>query len=441
MISDINTERLVMGTILSYPKLLPEAREYLSPDCFTDPKLREMYAIVTELADKGEPVNVLTVTAALQTHDTHLVPTDIIDVSMNVCFSDLSYEVRVLYELNIRRRLGLIGQEFINASESLADPLDELLNSARDRIAGVYRESSGGIRKLKDVVSEVKDIIDHNLKGEKVSGTPTGFSVIDEDGGLHESDLVVIAGATSQGKTSFALSLTLNASCLGSRVAYYSLEMTNRQLSARMIAMKSNVPSKDILYSPLPQDSLHKVEQGINNLPLDNMFFDDKSTNNIDSIIASIRVMKIKHGIDGAVIDYLQILSVTTRRDGNNEQFLGEVARRLKNLAKELGIWVVILSQLRRDPDNPVPDINKLRGSGQIAEAADMVILVYRPETYNKRYPKPYEDRETHNTAMIDIAKSRNIGTKKFLCTFIPEITMFTDKDAAVAKSDEDMPF
>ena len=125
----------------------------------------------------------------------------------------------------------------------------------------------------------------------------------------------------------------------------------------------------------------------------------------------------------------------------NNEQFLGEVARRLKNLAKELGIWVIVLSQLRRDVDNPVPSIDKLRGSGQIAEAADMVMLVYRPEVYGKHYPKPFENRITHNTAMIDIAKSRNIGTKKFLCTFIPEITMFTDEDAGVAKNDEDMPF
>lgn len=441
MISDVKSERLVIGTLLSYPSQLPGAREYLTPDCFTDPQLREMYILMTELADKGEPVNILTLTRALAARQTHIAPEDIVYVSSNVLTSSVDYEVKVLYELNARRRLGFIGQEFINASESLAEPLDEILNSARDKLTGIYRESTGGIRTLKDVVVELRGIIDRNLAGEKVDGTPTGFSVIDEDGGLHESDLVVIAGATSQGKTSFALSMVLNASCLGSRVAFYSLEMTSRQLSARMVAMKSLVPSKDILYSPLPQPDLQKVDKGINNLPLDNLYFDDKSTNNIDSIMASIRVMKIKHGIDGAVIDYLQILSVTTSRDGNNEQFLGEVARRLKNLAKELGIWIVALSQLRRDNDNPVPSIDKLRGSGQIAEAADMVMLVYRPEVYGKNYPKPYENRETHNTAMIDIAKSRNIGTKKFLCTFIPEITMFTDKDAAVAKDDEDMPF
>lgn len=441
MITDINTERLVIGTLLSYSGKIPEVREVLNDDCFTDPKLQELYSLMCSIADEGKPVNIVTVTSAIGSHQTHLTPADVMDAAGIVCNGDLVPYIDRLHDIYARRKLWFIGQRFISASGNELEPLDQLVNSARDEIAGIYQSSNGGIRKLKEVVVELRDIIDRNLRGDKVEGTPTGFSVIDEDGGLHESDLVVIAGATSQGKTSFALSMVLNASCLGSRVAFYSLEMTSKQLSARMVSMKSLVPSKDILYTPLPSVDLQRVDKGINNLPLENMYFDDKSTNNIDSIIASIRVMKIKYDINGAVIDYLQILSVTTGRDGNNEQFLGEVARRLKNLAKELGIWIIALSQLRRDIDNPVPSIDKLRGSGQIAEAADMVMLVYRPEVYGKNYPKPYENRETHDTAMIDIAKSRNIGTKKFLCTFIPEITMFTDEDAAVAKNDEDMPF
>lgn len=441
MITDINTERLVIGTLLSYPAKLPEARETLNVDCFTEPKLQELYALMCAIADEGKPVNIVTVTSALGSRQTHLVPGDILDAGQMICNSDLSPYIERLHNVYARRKLWFIGQKFISSSNNEIEPLDEIVNVAKDELTSIYQESTTGIKKLKDVVIELRGIIDRNLTGEKVEGTPTGFSVIDEDGGLHESDLVVIAGATSQGKTSFALSMVLNASCSGSRVAFYSLEMTSRQLTARLVAMKSNVSSKDILYTPLQQIDLQKVDSGMGKLPLDNMYFDDKSTNNIDSIIASIRVMKIKYDINGAVIDYLQILSVTTGRDSSNELFLGEVARRLKNLAKELGVWIIALSQLRRDNDNPVPSIDKLRGSGQIAEAADMVMLVYRPEVYGKHYPKPYENRETHNTAMIDIAKSRNIGTKKFLCTFVPEITMFTDKDASIAKSDEDMPF
>lgn len=432
MITDIQTEEIVIGTFLSYPNTLVEAREYLSNDSFTDPKLRELYQVITAIADAGEPVNIITATSALGKHQTHLTPTDIIEASNHVCVGELMPYVLRLHEIEARRKLWFIGQEFIKASSNEIEPLDNILNSAKDSISSIYQQGTSGIRDLKCVVQELRKVIDSNLSGEKLEGTPTGFSMLDEDGGLHSTDLVIIAGATSQGKTSFALSVILNASCRGSKVAFYSLEMTSKQLAARMVAIKSKVSSSDIMYSRLEELQLKRVEHGIGELPLDNVFFDDNSTSSIDSIISSIRVMKIKHDINGAVIDYLQILTVNSGKDSNKEQMLGEVARRLKNLAKELDIWIIALSQLRRDIDNPVPDINKLRGSGQIAEAADMVMLVYRPEVYGKKYPNPYDDRQTHNTAMIDIAKSRNIGTKKFLCTFIPEITLFTDEDAAV---------
>ena len=443
MITDVPTEELVIGTFLSYPNRLAEAREYISPDSFTDPKMRELYMLITETADNGDPVNIITVTSALGKHSTHLTPDDVITASNHVCVGELMPFVMRLHEVEARRKLWFVGQELVRASGNELESLDDILNSAKDAISGIYQQGTSGIRDLKDVVTDLRKVIDGNRKGEKLEGTPTGFRTLDEDGGLHGTDLVVIAGATSQGKTSFALTVMLNASCQGARVAFYSLEMTSRQLAARMVAIKSKVRSSDIMYSRLADGDLKRVERGIGELPLDNVFFDDNSTSSIDSIISSIRVMKIKHDIDGAVIDYLQILTVNAGREINKEQLLGEVARRLKNLAKELGIWIIALSQLRRDPDNPVPDINKLRGSGQIAEAADMVMLVYRPEVYGKKYPDPYGNRETHNTAMIDIAKSRNIGTKKFLCTFIPEITLFTDEDAAVSawKPDEDTPF
>lgn len=432
MIADVQTEELVIGTFLTYPRTIAEAREYLSPDSFTVPKLREIYLLVTQIADNGDPVNIITVTSALGKCQTHLTPADIIEVSDHACVGDFMPYVLRLHEVETRRRLWFVGQEFIRASGNEVEPLEDILNSAKESISSIYRQGTSGIRDLKDVVQDLREVIGRNRSGAKLEGTPTGFSVLDKDGGLHNTDLVVIAGATSQGKTSFALSVMLNASCQGAKVAFYSLEMTSKQLAARMVAIKSRVSSSAIMYSRLGETDLSRIEHGIGKLPLGNVFFDDNSTSSIDNIIASIRVMKIKRDINGAVIDYLQILTVNSDKGSNKEQMLGEVARRLKNLAKELDIWIIVLSQLRRDVENPAPDINKLRGSGQIAEAADMVMLVYRPEVYGRKYPNPYEDRQTHNTAMIDIAKSRNIGTKKFLCTFIPEITLFTDEDAAV---------
>ena len=128
--------------------------------------------------------------------------------------------------------------------------------------------------------------------------------------------------------------------------------------------------------------------------------------------------MAMKHNIKGAVIDYLQILNVNKKGNANGEELLAEAARRLKNLAKELNIWILALSQLNRDSINPSPSVNRLRGSGQINEAADITMLLYRPEVYQRRYNAPFESTETKGTALIEIAKGRNIETFKFIAGF-----------------------
>lgn len=151
--------------------------------------------------------------------------------------------------------------------------------------------------------------------------------------------------------------------------------------------------------------------------------------------------MKLKYGITGAIVDYLQILTVNMK-GSNKEQMMGEAARRLKNLAKELDIWIIALSQLNRDSINPIPSLARLRDSGQIGEAADVVILIYRPELYGKFYPEPFQNAETKGTAMIDIAKGRNIGLEKFIVQFSPKTTHFYEMDESYRLVEEnDAPF
>lgn len=159
------------------------------------------------------------------------------------------------------------------------------------------------------------------------------------------------------------------------------------------------------------------------------IYFDDRSSSSIDVILSSIRMMKKRYDIDGVVVDYLQILNVNGGKDGSNEeQRMGNVARRLKNIAKDLKIWVLALSQLSRDKQDVAPSLYRIRGSGQITEAADNVLLIYRPEVYdrNKCYPDPYSNVSTQNTAMIDVAKGRNIGLMKMICGFNPSTTQFS---------------
>lgn len=246
---------------------------------------------------------------------------------------------------------------------------------------------------------------------------------------MQKSDLIIIAGETSQGKTSLAVSIMRNAACLGTKIAMYSMEMKKEQITARILSMESGVPANEIMYSRLSESQLQSVDKGIGKVSGKGIYFDDRSTSNIDTILSSIRYMKLKFGIDGAIVDYLQILNVNMK-GANKEQQMGDVARRLKNLAKELDIWIIALSQLNRDNMNPVPSLARLRDSGQIAEAADVVMLVYRPEVKGKSYPGDFSSVDTRGTAMIDIAKGRNIGLLKFICGFNACTTCFYELES-----------
>ena len=147
--------------------------------------------------------------------------------------------------------------------------------------------------------------------------------------------------------------------------------------------------------------------------------------------------MKRKYNIDGAAVDYLQILNVNMK-NVNKEQAMGDITRRLKNIAKELDIWVIALSQLSRDKENPIPTLARLRDSGQIVEAADNVILIYRPEFYGKfSYPSDFSNVSVNGTAMIHLAKGRNVGTTKFICGFNAPTTLFHDMQNTPTKPEQ----
>lgn len=258
----------------------------------------------------------------------------------------------------------------------------------------------------------------------------------------HPRELFIMRDFIVTHNTALALSIVKNTAEKGEKVAVFSLEMTDVQLTARLVAMKSGVSSSDIMYSnQLNPAQIEMIDTAKGILPGENIFFDDESTSNLESILLSIRNMKLRHDIQGAVVDYLQILNVNQKNSSyTREQAMGDAARRLKNLAKELDIWIIALSQLNRNQQDPVPTMARLRDSGQIAEAADVVMLVYRPEIYHRTFPQPFEqltEEDVKGKAMIDVAKGRNIGVFKFLVEFNASTTHFTDMD--LGESYEDM--
>lgn len=431
LVNDPKAEQYVIGSLLVDPTAYTLVSQYLDEDCFYDPMCRDIWKAVDNMGKQGMPIDVISVSAELSKQKSNVTALDLMNISAQIASSaHVEYHAIRLQDLGRRRKLWVVGQQLskVGLSEEIltADAHQEAIES----IGGVF-EKADGVFTLDDAMNSLNEIMVKNATvGGVTTGTKTGMERFDEKGGLQKSDLIIVAGETSQGKTSLALCMTRHAIENGAKVAFYSMEMTKEQLTARLLSAKTNIPANNILYSgSLAPSETRMIDDARGKLPGENLFFDDKSTSNIDSILLSIRMLKMQKDIDGAVVDYLQILNVNSRSTSfSREQAMGDAARRFKNLAKELNIWIIALSQLSRDSNCPEPNLNRLRDSGQIGEAADVVILVYRAEYYNRAYPAPFDNKDdypTDGTAMIDVAKGRNIGTFKFFMGFNKNTTNF----------------
>lgn len=416
-----DSEELVLGSLLKSDCW--DEVSFLTNDCFTTSVNREIFRGIKKIIDRGEKPDII-----LIRYETEIPISSIIDLPMTL---DVYPHARVIHEAAQKNKL-------IATLESLKpdDSVEEMIAKVNASIAQILTNSDERIRSFSDSMNDVIDIINENIKGN-TKGTLTGFTEYDRHtGGLHEGDLTIIAAASSQGKTSFALNIAKNVASEGTRLAIYSLEMSDIQLTSRIISSVSGLSSKSILYQKMSNEMIREFDAGIGKISELGIYFDDRSTSSIDTIIQSIRKMVFKFGINGAIIDYLQILSITNKTQ-TEEQFLGSVARRLKNLAKELNIWIIALSQLNRKNAENAPSLSDIRASGQIGEAADNVVFIYRAEVFNRSYPAPFASTSTQGTAMIDIAKGRSVGVKKFILGFKEQQTLFYNID----NIQENVPF
>lgn len=424
------TERLVLGTLINTRDSLTEVCETLSEECFYNTFHRKIYRVIKTIDESGLRYDIISVWNELK----GIVNTEqdwpaYLRITENNCF-DLSQHVASLFDLSVRRKFWEIAQYLLSNVHTNEDVL-EVKEEAVKRLESLFDSLSSGVTTMHEAVGEVLETVNRNLSNlEPVTGSPTGFKALDARGVLRPGNLTVIAADTSQGKTSLAVSICKNSAEAGTKIAFYTMEMMPWELAGRMVSGDSGVNSRAIVSSPLNRDELTSVDRSVRkiaNLPI---YMDGNSTSSPDMILSSIRSMKKRFNIEGVVVDYLQILNVNGGRSGgSDEQQMGNVARKFKNIAKDLGIWVLALSQLSRDKSDVAPNIGRIRGSGQITEAADVVMLLHRPEYYgrDKRYSEPYANVSTENTAMIDVAKGRNIGLMKMICGFNAPTTLFYD--------------
>ena len=425
----IESEKLVLGSIMSR-SAYNDVSEILTIDCFYLDFHKMIYNAIKSIVSRGDFPDFITVINELKLNGQSKAY-EITLISQCITDDPIQHAL-IIYEKSMLRNLIRIGQKIVDKSYSESDDLAEIIANANEELSNVYTNSENNILEIKDAIDlMIKNVEANTNEDKKFTGSATGFDEFDKrSGGFQKSDLIIIAAESSQGKTSLALSMTKNMALNGDRIAIYSLEMGSIQIAARITSMESGIPANEILYSKFDTALFEKLDRSIGRICNTEIYIDERSTSNIETIITSIRKMAAKFNIKGVVVDYIQLINVNERI--SPEQKAASISRRLKNLAKELGIWVIVLSQLNRDSLNPVPNVNRLRDSGQINEAADITMFIYRPEYYDRKHIEEFEHIDVRGTAMIDVAKGRNIGVFKFIVNFDKETTHFTQRNESI---------
>lgn len=423
----IEVEEAVIGAFMLEERAIIENKLY--PELFYKEEHRLIAETINELHKDGIKIDLLHVTQKIK--DKGLIdkipPTFITHCTSRVSSAaHIEQHLKVLYEKMIRRNLIQLSSEISTKSYNENNDIDDVLSLLNNNSFDVLEFNGNHIVEFNQALAQLTKQINANKHEINITGIPTGFVKLDQfTGGWQGTDLVTIAGETSQGKTSFALKLAVTAGMNEVPGAFYSTEMSILQLTARIVSAASEINAKRILFHALDNFELQKVTDTIfklNYLPL----YTDNINNSLDAICLSIRRMKLKYDIKYAVVDYIQNMSY--EKGLSDEQNIAKIVKTFKNLAKELNITIFTLSQLARNKERPFPTIGRLRGSGQIEETSDIVIMLYRPESYDiVSFPPPFEDEEVFDRAMIIIGKGRNIGTGSFLAKFTASTTCFED--------------
>ena len=421
-LNNVEAERELLAGCLSLDNIWQSVAPLLSEDMFTDYESRKAYNIMRQMDKEGLQMDI-TVFASRLASVNGQVLLFVSDkaASFELCKQRAEY----LKGLTIRRKLYVLCTKGMSmATDPLADVegFNRLMTDLNDTTATETTAQTFG-----ETVKKLRSDMVERSAGNGEPGMMTGLHIFDVRYGFHRGDLVIFAGRTSQGKSTLATTIARNMAIMGTPSAYYSLEMSALQLTARIMARDTMLSSSRMLYDKMSDGEIGRFDvqaERLQNLPI---YYDDKSKTSFSRLTTSIRAMVRKHGIKIAFIDYLQILA--NGSGDNREQLIGDMARDLKRLAVDLDICIVAISQLSRAKDKPEPTLSEMRGSGQIEEACDTAVLVYRPYVYGIQRYKNGET--TYGTAQITIAKGRNIGLAQEIIKFNGDLTFFHDADDA----------
>jgi replicative DNA helicase len=436
---NLAAEQTVLGAILLDNQALFKALEVLSAEEFYRPAHRRIFEAMIELVDRNQVIDLVTLTEHLQRAGT------LEGIGGSAYLSDLAQSVataaavthhaKLIHEAGISRALIGVATEIVTRGLEGTRRADELLDLAERGIFGIAeRRVRRTFSSMKDVVFSTVARIDQLYnKKEKITGIPTGFVDLDDKtAGFQPSDLIIIAGRPSMGKTSLALGIALHAALSKPKpftVAIFSLEMSKEQLCMRLLSAAGHLDMHRIRTGHLNKDEWQHLTTAASALHESKIFIDDTPAISVLEMGAKIRRLRVEDGLDLVVVDYLQLMSGSGDAE-NRQQEISNISRSLKALAKELNIPIVALSQLSRAVENRPskrPVLADLRESGAIEQDADLVMMIFRGDQYVTEQDETEEEAGRERTAEILIAKHRNGPTGKVLLTFLPEYAKFAN--------------
>lgn len=427
----IEIENNILGVLMTYPNLISEVRDILRPEMFSN-KNKDVYKSISELEKENSPFDAMSVIEQLKKNKSIVDAYYVMTLTNNSIPNGLSKKASRISDLWMKRELVLFGNSISKKAFDNSSDVYDIISEMNEKTNNLLAYNSSGIFHIKDCVVDVMNVIENNISGNKL-GILSGLTDLDKfTHGDQPGDLIIVAGETSQGKTAFALSKMFYQAMLGYRVAIFSYEMTRNQLTARLMALATEISSKRILMDKLNNQDLEKINARIKELVEANIYIIEVERKDLSWLENKIKTIVSKYAVQSIYIDYIQLITVNGLK--RNEE-VARIANDLKFLAKHksVNIPITALSQLSRDRSNPKPSLSRLKESGDIENAADTVIGLWRPEYFAMYDVEIYQDgREVNiNTTglmLAHILKGRNIGLRDFIFNWDAALTRISDR-------------
>ena len=425
----IEAEESVLGAVLLSSDAANIALERLHADDFYRPAHQQIFEAVRKLFDTHEPIDAVTVSEVLRRDGTleriggveYL--TRILDAVPTA--SNIDYYAGIVDEHALRRRLMRVGGDIGSLAGHLTEPITDVIDQAEQAVFQVAERRVGeGLTSIDPLLGPAIERAEELQRlGSDVTGIATGYKDLDRKlAGLHPTNLIVIAARPGMGKTALALNIAQNVAQRDIPVAIFSLEMSREEIVSRMLCAQGRIDSQRLRTGQLSEADFTKLSNAASSLYKKPVYVDDSPGLTVTEIRAKSRRLKRRPGLGLVIVDYLQLMQGSGGE--NRQQEIALISRSLKNLARELDVPIIAVSQLNRSleqREDKRPRLGDLRESGAIEQDSDVVMFIYRDEYYSP------ERIESKGLAEVVISKHRQGAVGKITMTFLPEFTLFAD--------------